>query len=212
MACGRRHRLDMDSWSASRAAVPRRDACSHGGSALTPRGSGATRALWAATAAAVAAAAALLATQTAAQENLAAARQGSQVIKYTSEQGGPWRAANIIDEGTTPGGWASADHSLPQEITVRLPAASRFNTLVFSLNSGAPEGQWAREIAVYAADPFPTMGGWKLVATVELAAKLDDQPFTVPQANGRFVRLLITSTQSPDAPRSSLARFKLFWR
>ena len=146
------------------------------------------------------------------ERNLAAARNGGQVIKYTSERGGPWRAEKLIDEHETPGGWASADGSLPQEIIVRLSAAARFNTLVFDLNSGAPEGEWARDVSIYTADPFPTMGGWKLVATVSLARQTGDQAFTVPSTDGRFVRLLITSAQTSDAPRVSLGRFGLFLR
>lgn len=146
------------------------------------------------------------------ERNLAAARNGSQVIKYTSERGGPWRAEKLIDEHDTPGGWASADGSLPQEIIVRLPVAARFNTLVFKLDSGVPESEWAREISIYTADPFPTMGGWKLVATVSLARQPADQTFTVTSTDGRFVRLLITAAQASDAPRVSLGRFGLFLR
>jgi hypothetical protein len=146
------------------------------------------------------------------ERNLAAARHGAQVIKYTSEHGGPWRAEQLVDDHEAPGGWASADGSLPQEIIVRLPASARFNTLVFDLNSGTPEGEWAREVAIYTADPFPTMGGWKLVATVSLARKTGDQTFTVASTDGRFVRLLITAAQASDAPRVSLGRFALFLR
>ena len=146
------------------------------------------------------------------ERNLVAPRNGAQVIKYTSERGGQWRAEKLIDEPAAPSGWASADGSLPQEIIVRLPAPSRFNTLVFSLDSGAPDGEWARDVAIYTADPFPTMGGWKLVTTVRLSRETKDQTFTVEPTDGRFVRLLITATQTPDAPRVSLGRFKLFLR
>jgi len=144
--------------------------------------------------------------------NLAGARNGSQVIKYTSERGGEWRAEKLIDERATSGGWASADGSLPQEIIVRLPAPSRFNTLVFNLDGGAPESEWARDIAIYTADPFPTMGGWKLVTIVSLARQAGDQTFTVTSMDGRFVRLLITSAHTPAAPRVSLRQFRLFLR
>ena len=146
------------------------------------------------------------------ERNLVAPRNGAQVIKYTSERGGQWRAEKLIDEQATPSGWASGDNSLPQEIIVRLPAPSRFNTLVFNLDSGAPDGEWARDVAIYTADPFPTMGGWKLVTTVSLARQTADQTFTVTPTDGRFVRLLITAAQAPDAPRVSLGRFKLFLR
>jgi hypothetical protein len=55
------------------------------------------------------------------EKNLVGARNGAQVIKYTSELGGEWRAEKLIDEQITPAGWASADGSLPQEIIFRLP-------------------------------------------------------------------------------------------
>lgn len=144
--------------------------------------------------------------------NLVAARNGAQVIKYTSERGGPWKAANLIDEQVTPAGWASADASMPQEIIFRLAALSRFNTLVFDLTSDAAEGEWAKDVAVYTADPFPTMGGWKLVARVQLARRAGEQVFTVEPADGRFIRIVISSAQSPDAPRVSLNEFKAFMR
>jgi hypothetical protein len=144
--------------------------------------------------------------------DLVAARNGARVIKYTSERGGDWRAEMLIADETGPTGWASADASMPQEIVFRLPAGSRFNTLVFSAGSDAPDGQWARDVSVYTADPFPTMGGWKLVARVALSRTAADQVFSVPAVDGRFIRLLITSAQSPDAPRVSLRRFKVFLR
>jgi hypothetical protein len=101
---------------------------------------------------------------------------------------------------------------MPQEIIFRLPASSRFNTLVFNTGSDAVDGQWAREVSVYTADPFPTMGGWKLAAQVELKREPVDQVFTVPAVDGRFIRLLISSAQSTGAPRVSLGRFKVFLR
>jgi len=146
------------------------------------------------------------------EKNLASARNGAQVIKYTSEQGGARRAEKVIDEHAPPGGWASADGSLPQEIIVRLPASARFNTLVFNLDSGAPESEWARDVSIYAADPFPTMGGWKLVADVRLARETTDQTFSVDQMDGRFIRLLIREAQSSGASRVTLGQFKLFMR
>jgi hypothetical protein len=146
------------------------------------------------------------------EKDLVAARNGAQVIKYTSQLGGEWRAEKLIDDQVTPAGWASADDSMPQEIIVRLPALSRFNTLVFNTKTEAPDGQWAKDVSVYTADPFPTMGGWRLVAQVQLARVLADQVFTVAPVDGRFIRVVITSTQSPDAPRVSLGKFKLFMR
>ena len=146
------------------------------------------------------------------EKNLVAAANGAQVIKYTSQFGGEWRAEKLIDERITPAGWASADGSMPQEIIFRLPTLSRFNTLVFNPQSDAPDSQWARDISVYTADPFPTMGGWKLVAEVQLTRQPTDQVFTVASVDGRFIRVVITTAQSPDAPRVSLNKFKLFLR
>jgi hypothetical protein len=146
------------------------------------------------------------------EKNLVAARNGGQVIKYTSQLNDMWRAENLIDEHTTPGGWSSADGSLPQEIIIRLPGSARFNTLVFNLDSGVPDNQWAREISIYTADPFPTMGGWKLVGQVQLARQPGDQTFTVDSTDGRFIRLVIASTQSSGAERVTLNAFRIFLR
>jgi len=146
------------------------------------------------------------------EKNLVAARNGAQVIKYTSQLGGEWRAEKLIDDQIMPAGWASADGSMPQEIIFRLPALSRFDTLVFNPQSEAPDSQWARNVSIYTADPFPTMGGWKLVAQVQLTRLPADQVFTVAPVDGRFIRVVITSAQSPDAPRVSLNKFKVFMR
>lgn len=146
------------------------------------------------------------------EKNLVASRNGAQVIKYTSQLGGEWRAEKLIDDQTTQTGWASVDESMPQEIIVRLPALSRFNTLVFNVQSEAPDSQWARDVSVYTADPYPTMGGWKLVTKVQLSRLPGDQVFTVAPADGRFIRVVITSAQSQDAPRVSLNKFKVFMR
>src|SRR5262245_23396362 len=154
----------------------------------------------------------LVSTSLAEEKNLAAARNGAQVIKYTSQLSESRRAETLIDGHGAPGGWASGDGSLPQEILIRLPAVARFNTLVFNLASDGPDGGWAKDVSVHTAEPFPTMGGWKPVAELQLARQPADQVFTVAQAEGRFIRLLITSTHSPGATRVSLNEFKLFLR
>src|SRR5262249_8702324 len=140
------------------------------------------------------------------------ARNGAQVIKYTSQLGDEWRADKLIDEHAGSDGWAAGDSSLPQEIILRLPAVSRFNTLVFRLGAESPERRGARDIAVYTAELFPTMGGWKLLAEVQLAPRPGDQVFAVPPTDGRFIRLVITSGQGPEGQRLSLDGFKLFNR
>jgi hypothetical protein len=143
--------------------------------------------------------------------DLASARGGAQIIKYTSQVGTERGPGKLIEEHAAGAGWRSRDGALPQEIIVRLPAVTRFNTVGLSV-AGDPAGEWARDVAIYAAEPFPTMGGWKLVAEVRLAGQPGEQLFTVPEFDGRFVRLLITSTQAANAAGVSLDRFKLFRR
>jgi len=58
------------------------------------------------------------------ERNLAAARNGAQVIKYTSEQGGPWRAERLIDEHEPPGGWISALTCTPASGIACAPVAA----------------------------------------------------------------------------------------
>jgi len=79
------------------------------------------------------------------------------------------------------------------KIIVRLPALSRFNTAGLHPGSDGPDGERAKDISVYTADPFPTMGGWKLVAQLQLTRDPADQVFTVTPADGRFIRVVITS-------------------
>lgn len=149
---------------------------------------------------------------TAQEINLVAARNGVQVIKYTSQLGGEWSADKLIDEHTDSGGWVANDGSLPQEIIFRLPAVARFNTVVLRLPADKQDRRWARDVAIYAAELFPTMGGWKLVTEVQLAPKPGDQAFSVTPSDGRFIRLLITSGQGPEGARVSLDAFKLYNR
>jgi hypothetical protein len=144
-----------------------------------------------------------------ADDNLLSPGRGARVLKRTSEDPAT-PATGLIDEQGA-GGWRSGDGTFPQEIIFQLPAVTRFNTLVFTPAEGEP-GQWPREVEVYAADPFPTMGGWRLAARVTLGTEPGDQTFTVPPTEGRFIRLLILSAQREGVPRVALGRLKIFTR
>lgn len=152
----------------------------------------------------------LLAPVAGADDNILSPARGARVMKRTSEDPRA-PAANLIDDSAA-AGWRSGDGTFPQEIIFQLPAATRFDTLVFSPAPDAPVAQWPRTVAVYAADPFPTMGGWREAARVTLAATPGDQTFTVPAVEGRFIRLLILSAQKDGAPRVALGRLKIFMR
>ncbi len=144
-----------------------------------------------------------------AEDNILSPARGTRVLKRTSEDPGA-PAANLIEKGGA-GGWRSADGTFPQEIIFQLPAATRFNTIVLTPSEGALD-QWPREVQVYAADPFPTMGGWRLAAQVALSPEPGDQTFTVPSIEGRFIRLLILSAQREGVPRVALRRIRIFMR
>src|SRR5262245_35541033 len=83
--------------------------------------------------------------------NLVAARNGAQVIKFTSQLDGGGRADQLIDEHEDSRGWAAGDNSLPQEIIFRLPAVLRFNTVVFRQGAESLDQQGAKDIGVYTA-------------------------------------------------------------
>ena len=144
-----------------------------------------------------------------ADDNLLSSARGARMIKRTSED--PQAPAANLIEPDAARGWRSGDGTLPQEIVFQLPAATQFNTLVFTAATDAPVDDWPRDVEVYTADPFPTMGGWRLVARAALATAPGDQTVTTPAAEGRFVRLLILSTQR-GGPRTALGRFKIFLR
>ena len=145
-----------------------------------------------------------------ADDNILSPARGVRMMKRTSEDPRA-PAANLIEpDGATE--WRSGDGALPQEIIFQLPTAVRFNTLVFTAAREAPADDWPREVEVYTADPFPTMGGWRLVARATLTAEPGDQAVTAPPAEGRFVRLLILSTQRQGAARIALGRFKVYLR
>jgi hypothetical protein len=144
-----------------------------------------------------------------ADDNILSPDRGARVLKRTSEDPAA-PAANLIDERSAEG-WRSGDGTFPQEIIVQLPAVTRFNTLVFTL-AGAEPDEWPRDVEVYAAEPFPTMGGWRLAGRVTLERRAGDQTVTVTAVDGRFIRLLILSAQGGGVPRISLGRLKIFAR
>ncbi len=151
-----------------------------------------------------------LASSALAEDNILSPARGARIIKRTSEA--PQAvAANLIAPAASIG-WRSADGSLPQEILFELPAATRFNTLVFTPAKDAPVDEWPRDVEVYTADPFPTMGGWRLVARATLSTDPGDQTLAASSADGRFIRLLIISRQHEGAARTALAQFKVFMR
>lgn len=152
----------------------------------------------------------LLAPPALAGDNVLSPAGGARLIKRTSEDPRA-PAANLIAPGAATG-WRSGDGTLPQEIIFQLPAATRFNTLVFTTAGDAPADEWPREIEVYTADPFPTMGGWRLVGRASLTKDPGEQTVTAPAAEGRFIRLLILSTQRQGVPRIALGRFEVFMR
>jgi hypothetical protein len=145
-----------------------------------------------------------------ADDNILSPAHGVRIIKRTSEDAEA-TAANLISSSTSVG-WRSIDDSLPQEILFELPALTRFNTLVFTPARDAPVEEWARDVEVYTADPFPTMGGWSLVARATLSTDPSDQTIATSPIDGRFLRLLILSRQDRRAERTSLAQFKLYLR
>jgi hypothetical protein len=145
-----------------------------------------------------------------ADDNILSAVSGARMIKRTSED--PRAPATNLIEPDAGKEWRSGDGALPQEVIFQLPAATRFNTLVFSGARDAPADDWPREVEVYTADPFPTMGGWRLVVRAILSPEPGDQAVTAPAAEGRFIRLLILSAQRPGASRIALGHVKAFLR
>jgi len=143
-------------------------------------------------------------------DNLLSPEHGARLIKRTSEDPRA-PAANLIAPGAA-AGWRSGDGTVPQEIIFQLAAATRFNTLVFTTAGDAPADEWPREVEVYTADPFPTMGGWRLVGRASLTRDAGEQTVTAPAAEGRFIRLLILSTQRQGVPRIALGHFEVFMR
>jgi hypothetical protein len=152
----------------------------------------------------------LLASSVLADDNILSSAHGARIIKRTSEDAEAI-AANLISSFTSVG-WRSLDGSLPQEILFELPAVTRFNTLVFTPAKDAPVEEWTRDIEVYTADPFPTMGGWRLVTRATLTTDPADQTIATSPTDGRFLRLLILSRQDRRADRTALAKFKLYLR
>ncbi len=140
-------------------------------------------------------------------EDLISIKSGGKAIHWTSEKY-PFITKNIIDdiEETY---WVSSGNTLPHVLTFSLPSNKRFEFLSFiAKNNNKPE-TWAKHIRISSADPFPHMGGWEVIANLNLSQTGEEKIITIDPKRGRYFRLEIFSTQNEMAKEASFSQFKV---
>ena len=140
-------------------------------------------------------------------EDLISIKSGGKAIHWTSEKY-PFITKNIIDdiEETY---WVSSGNTLPHVLTFSLPSNQRFESLSFISKTNEDQGTWAKHIRISSADPFPHMGGWEIIADIDLPESGDEKIINIEAKRGRYFRLEIFSTQDELAKEASFSSLKV---
>ena len=140
-------------------------------------------------------------------EDLISIKSGGKVIHWTSEKY-PFITKNIIDdiEETY---WVSSGNTLPHVLTFSLPSNQRFESLSFISKTNEDQGTWVKHIRISSADPFPHMGGWEIIADINLPESGDEKIINIEAKRGRYFRLEIFSTQDELAKEASFSQLKV---
>ena len=106
--------------------------------------------------------------------------------------------------------WISAENSSVQTVTFRLRGNLPFNPASIT-HPGSPQPEnWAKSTPLATADPYPHMGGWRMVASLKLEAKNALQTFSFPRVRGQYIRLSVHRAQGGDsANQVSVAEIEL---
>jgi len=140
-------------------------------------------------------------------ENLISIQSGGKAIHWTSEKH-PFIARNVIDNNKS-SYWVSSGNTLPHVLTFSLPNNKRFESLSFISKTDHEPGTWAKHIRISSADPFPHMGGWEIIADINLPASGNEKIITIDNKRGRYFRLEIFSTHDVLAKEASFSQFKV---
>tara|TARA_Y100001934_G_scaffold16383_1_gene19633 strand:- start:335 stop:844 length:510 start_codon:yes stop_codon:yes gene_type:complete len=140
-------------------------------------------------------------------ENLISIQSGGQAIHWTSEKH-PFIARNVIDNNKS-SYWVSSGNTLPHVLTFSLPSNKRFESLSFISKTNEDQGTWAKHIRISSADPFPHMGGWEIIADIDLPKSGDEKIINIEAKRGRYFRLEIFSTQDELAKEASFSQLKV---
>ena len=140
-------------------------------------------------------------------EDLISSKSGGKAIHWTSEKY-PFIAQNIIDDREQTY-WVSSGNILPHVLTFSLPSNKRFESLSFTAKNNNKPETWAKHIRISSADPFPHMGGWEVIADLNLPKTGVEKIITIEPKRGRYFRLEIFTTQSEAAKEASFGKFKV---
>ena len=144
-------------------------------------------------------------------ENLLSVASGASIVHRTTEtEAAP--AAGLLDTAGPATPWISAEGDSVQTVTFRLRSNLPFNTASINPAGSSEPEHWAKSIALATADPYPHMGGWRHVASLELEAKDTLQTFSFPRIRGRYIRLSVHRAQGASANQFSVAEVELSLR
>ena len=140
-------------------------------------------------------------------EDLITLGSGGKAIHWTSEKH-PFIATNVIDNNKSTY-WVSSGNTLPHVLTFSLPSNQRFKSLSFISKTNEDQGTWAKHVRISSADPFPHMGGWEIIADINLPESGDEKTINIEAKRGRYFRLEIFSTQDELAKEASFNQLKV---
>ncbi len=140
-------------------------------------------------------------------KDLISIQSGGKAIHWTSEKY-PFITKNIIDN-IKDTYWVSSGNTFPHVLTFSLPTNKRFEALSFISKNKNDPGTWAKHIRISSADPFPHMGGWEVIANINMHETGEEQIIDIDSKRGRYFRLEIFSTNNELAKEASFSQFKV---
>jgi len=141
--------------------------------------------------------------------NLAAAANGGQIVRATSEGTPDWAAANLLDGIIGKRGWSSELNTgvPPQEVVIDLAGEMpvTIDRVVVSLDTG-PEvlygPYWAKDVDILVSSTTADDAAFRLAGQITLARTEEKQTITLQPVSAKFLKLRVNSAQggSPDTP------------
>ena len=141
-------------------------------------------------------------------KDIIATQSGGKAVHWTSEKL-PHATINVIN-GVKEGYWSSSGNIFPHVLTFALPNNKRFEALSFTAKNINDRGSWAHHIRISSADPFPHMGGWEVIAEINLPESGEEKIFSFEGKRGRYFRLEIFSAQDNTASNVTFGKLKVF--
>ncbi len=129
-------------------------------------------------------------------KNLALAKNGGKLLRYSSQYDKKrWAAANLIDGSTTSGHQWSSNSANPQQVTIKLAGGAPHRVHAVGVNPYSAESskKWVKAVEVLASDKY-SYKGYVSLGTLELKRTPDYQMLRLQKpVAAKYVRFNFTS-------------------